>query len=83
MRQDVRTEDEEKRLNQKIRELQEKYPHVDMTQLFDTERAEKARKVLHKKAYASYKAQEFLKAGLPEPGKPEKPLSEAKRRLAE
>ena len=63
-----RTEEEEKRLTLKIRELQEKYPHVDMTQLFDTDRAEDARKALHKKAYASYKAYEFLKAGLKVPG---------------
>ena len=35
-----------------------------MNLLFDTQTAEKARKILHKKAFASYKAYEFLKAGI-------------------
>jgi len=67
-----------------MRDLQARYPHVDMTQLFGTERAEDARQALHKRAFSSYKQFEFLKAGLNENGeKPEsvKPLSDAKRRL--
>jgi hypothetical protein len=35
-----------------------------MTQLFDTERAELARKNQHKQAFASYKAFQFLKHGV-------------------
>ena len=55
-----------------------------MTQLFDTDRAENVRKALHKKAYASYRAYEFLKAGIKAPGKPQEPaLSAAKKRLQE
>ena len=47
-----------------MKELQAKYQHVDLTQLYDTDRAESARKTLHKKAFASYKAYEFLKNGV-------------------
>jgi len=55
-----------------------------MTQLFGTERAEDARQALHKRAFASYKNYEFLKAGLNEKGEnPEPKLSDAKRRLKE
>ena len=72
-------------MNEKLRELQAKYPHVDVSQLFDTERAEDARKTLHKKAYASYKAFEFLKNDVDPSksgyGKPS--LSAAKKRLEE
>lgn len=59
-----RSKDEEETLNQKIRELQKENPDVDYTQLFDTERAEGARKAQHKKAFASYKAFQFLKHGV-------------------
>jgi hypothetical protein len=73
------------RMNEKLRDLQAKYPHVDVTQLFDTENAEDARKKLHKKAYASYKAFEFLKNDIDPSksgyGKPS--LSAAKKRLEE
>lgn len=55
---------EEEKLNDKIRALQKENPNVDFTQLFDTERAEQARKALHKKAFASYKAFQFLKHGV-------------------
>jgi len=51
-----------------------------LTQLFSTDTAEDAKKVLHKKAYASYKAFEFLKHGI-STKKPEKTLSLAKQRL--
>ena len=53
---DKRTQEEEETLNEKIRELQKQNPDIDYTQLFDTERAELARKAQHKKAFASYKA---------------------------
>jgi len=74
---------DEARLNEKMRDLQQKYPHVDFTQLFETDRAEDARKVLHKKAYASYKAFEFLKHGLKAKVSEQDPLklSPAKQRL--
>jgi hypothetical protein len=76
---------EEARLNDKMRDLQQKYPHVDFTQLFETDRSENARKVLHKKAYASYKAFEFLKNGLKAKVSEQDPmnvkLSPAKQRL--
>ena len=49
-----------------------------MTQLFDTDRAEDTRRALHKQSFASYKAYEFLKAGI---RKPEERKSEAKQRL--
>ena len=51
-----RTQAEEEALNDKIRKLQKENPDIDYTQLFDTERAEAARKAQHKKAFASYKA---------------------------
>jgi hypothetical protein len=51
-------------VNDKIRQLQRENPDIDMTQLFDTERAELIRKNQHKKAFASYKAYEFLKHGV-------------------
>ena len=51
-------------MNDKIRELQKQNPDIDYTQLFDTERAELARKTQHKKAFASYKAFQFLKNGV-------------------
>lgn len=59
-----RNASEEEALNERIRELQKQNPNMDLTQLFDTERAEQARKAQHKKAFASYKAFEFLKNGL-------------------
>lgn len=48
----------------KIRLLQKENPDKDYTQLFDSERAEIARKTQHKKAFASYKAFQFLKHGV-------------------
>jgi hypothetical protein len=35
-----RSKDEQDRLKEKIRDLQARYPHVDMTQLFETDEAE-------------------------------------------
>ena len=62
--QPKRTREEEEALNDKIRKLQKENPDIDYTQLFDTERAEQARKAQHKKAFASYKAFQFLKHGV-------------------
>ena len=53
-----------------------------MTQLYETQRAEDARRSLHKKAFASYKAFEFLKGGVPSTSVINK-KSDAKRRLEE
>ena len=55
---------EEEALNERLRQIQKENPNMDLTQLFDTDRAEHARQTQHKKAYASYKAFEFLKHGL-------------------
>jgi hypothetical protein len=44
--------------------MQRENPDLDLTQLFETERAEIARKAQHKKAFASYKAFQFLKHGV-------------------
>lgn len=53
--------------------------------MFSTEKAEDARRSLHKNAFASYKAYEFLKHGIntEKSDKNVKEKSEAKRRLEE
>lgn len=56
-----RSDMEHERLLQKVRELEKKYPHIDVTQLFMTDKADKAQQAIHKAAFASYKANEFLK----------------------
>jgi RNA recognition motif-containing protein len=61
---DQRTPREEELLREKIAILEKKYPHVDMSQLFVTEKAEQTKRALHKNAFASYKAFEFLKHGI-------------------
>ena len=61
---DQRTQLEEERLRAKVAELEKKYPHVDLSQIFDSEQAEDARKALHRSAFQSYKAHEFLKHGI-------------------
>lgn len=52
----TRTPEEEENLNQKLRQLQKENPDIDYTQLFDTDRAEEARKTQHKKTLSAYKA---------------------------
>lgn len=47
-----------------MKKLMEEHPDLDLTQLYDSETAENARKALHKKAFASYKAYQFLKNGV-------------------
>ena len=61
---DKRTSQEERDLDDKIRKMQRENPDLDLTQMFETERAEVARKAQHKKAFASYKAFQFLKHGV-------------------
>jgi hypothetical protein len=51
-----RTSQEERDLDDKIRKMQRENPDLDLTQMFETERSELARKAQHKKAFASYKA---------------------------
>ena len=67
-----------------MKQFEEENPHVDLTAIYDNDRTEAARKALHKKAYASYKAFHFLKNGV-KPGKgigeEQEELSAAKKRL--
>lgn len=58
------TELDQAKFDRKIKELQKKYPHVNFSQLYASESAEAAKQALHKKAYASYKAFQFLKHGI-------------------
>jgi len=69
------------RIREKVIELEKKYPHIDMSQIFGSEKAETARRALHKNAFASYKAYEFLKHNIIPESKQEKAKSEAKQRL--
>lgn len=76
---------DQERFDRKIKELEKKYPHVNFTQLYSSEQAEQAKQALHKKAYASYKAFQFLKHGIKtSKSESEKPaLSKAQQRLAD
>lgn len=77
-----RTPEERAALNDKIKALEKAYPHVDFTQLFETDRSEAARKAQHKNAFASYKAYQFLKHGVKkQPVQEQTGLSKAKQRL--
>ena len=60
----LRSQGEEHELRKKIAEFEKAHPGVDLTALFDSDLAEEARRALHKKAYASYKAYNFLKNGV-------------------
>ena len=71
-----------------MRDFEAANPDIDLTAIYDNEKTESARRALHKKAYASYKAFHFLKGGvrrgeelLSDPAEEE--LSSAKRRLKE
>ena len=46
-----RTKREQEELNQRMRELQKEYPDLDLTQLFESEQAQKARREMHKRAF--------------------------------
>jgi len=80
---DRRTTFEEERLREKVKDLEEKYPHVDFTQIFMGEKADAAQKALHKSAFASYKAYEFLKHGVKTEAAEPEHKSAAKQRLEE
>jgi hypothetical protein len=78
----ARSDLDEEKLRAKVKEFEKKYPHVDLSQLFNTEKAEDARRSLHKNAFASYKAREFLKHGINQNKEQvDARLSDAKRRL--
>ena len=62
-----RTKREQEELNRKMRAIQKKHPDLDITQLFESEKTERARREMHKRAFQSYKKFEFLKAGILEP----------------
>ena len=71
-----------------MREFEAQNPGVDLTAIYDNEKTEAARRALHKKAYASYKAFHFLKSGVKRGNEllaasqaDEEELSAAKRRL--
>lgn len=50
-----------------MKELQAEYPDLDLTQLFESEKAQQARKEMHKRSFQSFKKYEFLKAGILDP----------------
>ena len=59
-----RNEWDQLKLDRKIRDLEKKFPNVNFDQLYATDKADAAKFALHKKAYASYKAFQFLKHGV-------------------
>ena len=61
---ELRNQLEKDQLDRKVREFEAAHPHVDLTPMYDNEKTEAARRALHKKAYASYKAFQFLKHGI-------------------
>lgn len=67
-----RTDEEDERLLKKIRKMQQENKEIDYTALFNSERADRLRRRQHKRAFKTYKAHEFLKAGI------RKPKAEAK-----
>ena len=50
------TQMEKDKFDAKVKDLEAAYPNLDLTTLYESDSADQARKVLHKKAYASYKA---------------------------
>ena len=60
-----RTDEEEERLDNAIRQLQKEKPHMDLTTLLESRHTEGIRKKQHLKSYQTYKAYKFLKANLP------------------
>ena len=60
----LRTPLEKERLDKKVKEFEAEHPDIDLTPIYENEKTEQARKVLNKKAYASYKAFHFLKSGV-------------------
>lgn len=70
-----------------MKEFEAENPGVDLTAIYDNDKTEAARRALHKKAYASYKAFHFLKNGVKRGDelltarRGEEELSSAKKRL--
>ena len=60
----VRSSFEKDQLDRKVREFEAAHPDIDLTAIYDNEKTEAARRTIHKKAYASYKAFHFLKNGV-------------------
>ena len=71
--EEQRTKEQEDEVNQRIRMLQKENPHIDYTQLFDSNEADKVRKSQHKMALDAYKVSQFLKFGIPLSKQPAKP----------
>lgn len=44
--------------------MQEENPNMDLSQLFESEYTDRARREMHKRAFHNYKDFEFLKAGV-------------------
>ena len=61
---ELRSPLEKERLDRKVREFEASHPDIDLTPIYENDKTEKARQILHKKAYASYKAFHFLKNGV-------------------
>lgn len=59
-----RTRDEEDRLREKVKEMEKENPNADFTVIFSSDKAEQARREQHKRAFANYKAFQFLKHGI-------------------
>ena len=59
-----RDEMDQARLDRKIKQLEQRFPNINFAQLYASEQSENAKLALHKKAYASYKAYQFLKNGV-------------------
>ena len=75
------TELERDRFDAKVKEMEAAYPNLDLTTLYESDSADQARQVLHKKAYASYKTFNFLKHGVKTKKEESPKLSKSKQRL--
>ena len=61
---ELRSDLNKQRLDRKVKQLEQENPDLDLTAIYSNDKTEAARKVMHKKAYASYKAYHFLKHGI-------------------
>jgi len=61
---EVRRGLEKERFDRKVAEFETANPDIDLTPIYENDKTEAARRSLHKKAYASYKAFHFLKHGV-------------------
>jgi len=60
----MRSQLEKDKLDRKVKAFEAENPGIDLTAIYDNDKTEAARRALHKKAYASYKAFHFLKNGV-------------------